>query len=83
MSKSKFLSCVKSDGQFGFCSVIFGWDCRLILPSSLCLPFRGLVPGLSSLSSHVLTLLSPHTMPFDSTVSQISSLTRSTRHNTL
>lgn len=28
MSKSKFLSCVKSDGQFGFCSVIFGWDRR-------------------------------------------------------
>jgi glutamine synthetase len=26
MSKSKFLSCIKSDGQFGFCSVIFGWD---------------------------------------------------------
>ena len=25
MSKSKFLSAVKSDG-FGFCSVIFGWD---------------------------------------------------------
>jgi hypothetical protein len=25
MSKSKFLSAVKSDG-FGFCSVVFGWD---------------------------------------------------------
>ena len=42
MSKAKFLSCVKSDGQFGFCSVIFGWDCELaaslvsiLLPSIL------------------------------------------------
>ena len=39
MSKAKFLSCVKSDGQFGFCSVIFGWDCESVscvspLPSS-------------------------------------------------
>ncbi|KEI38820.1 uncharacterized protein L969DRAFT_94991 [Mixia osmundae IAM 14324] len=27
MSKSKFLSCIRSDSQgFGFCGVIFGWD---------------------------------------------------------
>lgn len=28
MSKSKFLSAVKTEG-FGFCSVIFGWDSEL------------------------------------------------------
>lgn len=26
MAKDKFLSVVKNDGGFGFCSVVFGWD---------------------------------------------------------
>jgi hypothetical protein len=67
MSKSKFLSCVKSDGQFGFCSVIFGWDCELkpspLYPSSLHCPLASLLSASSFSFFHCCYLLTQKLSP--------------------